>query len=224
MHLFDKCLRVCVRAGLFTHRKTIFGFSGAILFGAFAAFPVAAKDSSALLDGYFSISKALADDDRAAAKTAADSLARQAHSDGNHALAEHAGIIIGFRGGFSRGVVFHFLNAGKHFPDLPRTRQNQFDCMNIKYTLLTAVIAGAASLSTLSAQPGWINGKYATPTTTHGTSVTRAQHSCCEARMRQLLPTYRQGVLAKREIVCNQKCRASRIGKNCTSADCRQCS
>lgn len=49
-----------------------------------------AQDATPLLDNYLEVSRALANDDLANAKTTADSLAQKAHSAGKHALAEHA--------------------------------------------------------------------------------------------------------------------------------------
>lgn len=75
--------------------KTKLGFFVTPLVVLFAAIPLGAKGSTTLLDGYFEVSKALADDNLAAAKTSANGLAQKAHASGNHAVAEHASSVAG---------------------------------------------------------------------------------------------------------------------------------
>ena len=70
--------------------KTKLGFFVTVLVGLLAANPLRAQDAAPLLDSYFAVSNALADDNLATAKASADSLTQKAHAAGKHALAEHA--------------------------------------------------------------------------------------------------------------------------------------
>lgn len=70
--------------------KTKLGFFIPVVVSLFTTISLRAQDATPLLDNYFEVSKALAGDNLASAKTSADSLTQKAHAEGKHALAEHA--------------------------------------------------------------------------------------------------------------------------------------
>lgn len=70
--------------------KAKLGFFVTLVLSLLATVSVRAQDTAPLLDNYFEVSKALADDNLASAKTSSDSLTQKAKAAGKHALAEHA--------------------------------------------------------------------------------------------------------------------------------------